>query len=229
MWLPAARMYSEPFPGWSSKLFTSVPTGRAPSGYASPSLAETVKSMLVLYHSAKSRRFPVTEQVVYLPCVRWRLMFWWRLQPACSPWQWSIFSGCPRQPAQCQQTWRHKCFWFFCLFFFKWVVEQEETSKRKLILDLIRLDRTSQNGKLQPILPARVVPHFHNLLFKRLAVFSIFVAQPLKVYHSISLLVAAANSMRTNSSCIVHSKMVSSHFGSCQRQNKCGFGREFLK
>lgn len=51
VWLPAARMYSDPFPGWSSKLFTSVPTGRAPSGYASPSLAETAKSTAIMsYH-----------------------------------------------------------------------------------------------------------------------------------------------------------------------------------
>lgn len=39
--LPAARIYSDPFPGCISKLLTSVPTGRAPSGYASPSLADT--------------------------------------------------------------------------------------------------------------------------------------------------------------------------------------------
>lgn len=128
LWLPAARMYSEPFPGWSSKLFTSVPTGRAPSGYASPSLADTAKSMLVLFHSAKSRWFPVIEWVIYLPCVRWRLMFWWRLQPACSPWQWSIFFGCPQQAVQCQQTWRHICL----------QDPQEETSERKPIIDLIR-------------------------------------------------------------------------------------------
>lgn len=61
-------MYSEPFPGWSSKLFTSVPTGRAPSGYASPSLAETAKSIVVLYHFAKSRLFPVVMS--YLPAMR---------------------------------------------------------------------------------------------------------------------------------------------------------------
>lgn len=40
---PAARMYSAPLPGWTSRLLTSVPTGRAPSGYASPSLADTAE------------------------------------------------------------------------------------------------------------------------------------------------------------------------------------------
>ncbi len=39
--VPAARMYCAPFPGNSSRLLTSVPTGRAPSGCESPSLART--------------------------------------------------------------------------------------------------------------------------------------------------------------------------------------------
>uniref|UniRef100_A0A0E9U1X2 Uncharacterized protein n=1 Tax=Anguilla anguilla TaxID=7936 RepID=A0A0E9U1X2_ANGAN len=38
--VPAARMYWAPFPGYSSRLLTSVPTGRAPRAYESPSLAE---------------------------------------------------------------------------------------------------------------------------------------------------------------------------------------------
>lgn len=38
---PAARIYCAPFPGWSSRLLIRVPTGSAPSGWASPSFAST--------------------------------------------------------------------------------------------------------------------------------------------------------------------------------------------
>lgn len=52
---PAARMYCAPFPGWLSRLQISVPIGRAPSGYASPSLADTGRQKLTSW-ARSSRR-----------------------------------------------------------------------------------------------------------------------------------------------------------------------------
>lgn len=99
------------------------------------------------------------------------------------------------------------------IYIYLWGVHQDpytETSQRRLSL------------------PTGVIPHFHNLLFKGLAVFSIFIAQPLEVYHSISLLVAAANSMSANPPCIVDSEMVSCHFGLVRGRIKTS-GKRFKK
>lgn len=88
----------------------------------------------------------------------------------------------------------------------------------------VHQDRHTETSQRRLSLPAGVVPHFHNLLFKGLAAFSIFIVQPLEVYHSISLLVAAANSMSANPPCIVHSEMVSS-----QRQKRKEKWKEIKK
>lgn len=94
------------------------------------------------------------------------------------------------------------------------VSRPENTNGKKIYIYLylwgVHQDPHTETSQRRLILPAGVVPHFHNLLFKGLAAFSIFIVQPLEVYHSISLLVAAANSMSANPPCIVHSEMVSS-------------------
>lgn len=64
------------------------------------------------------------------------------------------------------------------------------------------------------VLPARVISHFHNLLFEGLALLVLFIAQSLKIYHSVFLLVATADAVCANPSCMAQSKMISSsHFG----------------
>lgn len=55
--------------------------------------------------------------------------------------------------------------------------------------------------------PARVITHFHNLLFKRLGHFAWFEGQSLKVYHPVFLFMATADAVCPNPSCVAERKM----------------------
>lgn len=182
-------MYSDPFPGCISKLFTSVPTGRAPSGYASPSFADTVQEngIIIIFFNL------VTDILVDKPSALVKV-FTCHASNDCRCFD--DISGlhvlCRNDPSFSVAS-SYQC-------------NVSRSTRTRLGVQNLQSAGSSRVWKL--ISPAGVVSHFHHLLFEGPILFARFIIQPLKVNHSVSLFVASADAMRPNLSWVTKIEMI---------------------